>query len=83
MLKRKFIKSKGKVRFSRCFQEFKEGERVAIVREHSFNPAFPKRIQGVTGEIIGKRGKAYLIRAKDNAEYKVYIMKPIHLKRIV
>lgn len=82
MLKRKQVRERGKVRLSQCFQELKEGDKVSIVREHSFNPAFPKRIQGLTGVITGKRGDCYLVQAKDINELKTYILAAIHLKKI-
>jgi ribosomal protein L21E len=82
MLKRKHSRERGKVKFSRCFQDLKTGDRVSIVREHSFNPSFPKRIQGLTGVIAGKRGKDYLVKAFDFNEEKTYIINPAHLKKI-
>lgn len=82
MIARKHIKSRGKLRLSQCFQKLKEGERVAIVREHSLNPAFPVRIQGKTGAIIGKRGSAYIVQLKDGNESKIFIINPAHLKKI-
>jgi large subunit ribosomal protein L21e len=82
MLKNKSMKSKGKIKFSQCFQELKDGDKVAIVREHSFNPNFPKRIQGQTGTIVGKRGNAYILEVMDGNEMKTHIMAAIHLKKI-
>ncbi len=82
MLKRKNIKNRGKLGLSQYFQEFEIGQKVAIVREHSLNPAFPKRIQGLTGNVIGTKGKAYIIRALDGKEAKDYIIMPMHLKKI-
>jgi large subunit ribosomal protein L21e len=82
MLKRKNVKKQGKLELSKYFQEFKEGEKVAIVREHTLNPDLPKRIQGKTGIIVGERGKAYLVDAYDYNEKKTYVIKPANLKRI-
>jgi large subunit ribosomal protein L21e len=82
MLKRKNIKLRGKIRLSQYFQEFKNGEKVAIVREHSLNPAIPKRIQGLTGTIVGKRGRAYIISVKEGKQRKLHIIKPAHLKKL-
>jgi large subunit ribosomal protein L21e len=82
MLKKKKVRQKGKLSLSKYFQEFDEGQRVAIIREHSENPTFPKRIQGITGVIIGKRGKAYLVQIKERNKEKVHILQPVHLKKI-
>ena len=54
MIKRKSKREKGKVRFSNYFQAFKEGERVAVKRELSVQPKFPKQIQGRSGVVSGR-----------------------------
>ena len=82
MLKGKRIREKGKLSLSKYFQEFTEGDRVAIVREHSEEPKFPKRIQGISGVIAGQRGKAYLVKIKEGNKEKTHIIKPVHLKKL-
>jgi len=82
MLKRKNTKEKGKVSFKRYFQEFEKGDRVAIVRDHTFNPAFPERIQGLCGVIEGQRGRAYIVKLKQGNKEKIHILKPVHLKKL-
>lgn len=82
MLKRKNIKERGKIKFSEYFKEFKIGDRVAIVREHSFQPKFPVRIQGLVGIVQGLRGRAYLIMIKEGGVEKIHIIKPVHLKQL-
>jgi large subunit ribosomal protein L21e len=73
---------KGKQKLSRMFQEFKEGEKVAVSIELSVPFSLPKRLQGDTGIVTGKRGKAYIVKINDNGKYKDYLIKPVHLKRI-
>ncbi len=82
MSKRKNIRKRGKISFSRAFQEFKKGDSVAIAREPAMQPIFPKRIQGRTGIIKEKRGKSYIIKLKDLKKEKIFIINPIHLKKI-
>ena len=82
MIKRKNLKEKGKLRLSKYFREFKIGDKVAIVREHALNPAFPTRAQGKSGVIEGQRGKAYLVRLMDGNMSKLYILIPAHLKKL-
>ena len=82
MLKKKTIKEKGKLRFSEYFKELKKGDRVAVVRELSQNPQFPKRIQGRVGVVENKRGEAYIIKMKEYKSEKTHIIKPIHLKKL-
>jgi large subunit ribosomal protein L21e len=82
MIKGKTPKSRGKLKLSQYFQEFKNGDRVAVVREHSLNPDLPIRTQGISGEIIGQRGNCYIVRLLEGNEYKIHIIKPMHLKKI-
>jgi len=79
---KKKIREKGKIKLSRMFQKLKEGERVAVVREASLKANFPKRIQGKTGVIEGKRGKAIIVKIKDIKKEKKFIINPTHLKKI-
>jgi len=82
MLKRKNAKTHGKIRFSRYFQEFNKGDRVAIVRELALNPAFPVRIQGLVGTIEGQRGSAYIVKIKEGSLEKLHLIQPANLKKL-
>ena len=83
MVRRKEIRTRGKFSFKRFFQKFEAGDSVAVVRERSININFPERIQGRTGIVEGKRGKAYIVNIKDQNKPKQYLIEPIHLKRII
>ena len=82
MVKGKKVREKGKVQLSKYFQEFEEGDAVSVVRELSVGAVFPKRLQGKTGSVIGKRGKSYVVKIKDINKEKQFIIEPIHLKKI-
>lgn len=82
MSEKKSVRTKGKISFSRYFQEFKEGERAAVVKEISMFSSFPKNIQGRTGVIEKKIGRSYMIKIKDKNKEKKYIIAPMHLKKI-
>jgi large subunit ribosomal protein L21e len=82
MTNKKPVRTRGKLQFSRYFQELKAGDFVAISREKSVPSNFPERLQGITGVVEGKRGRAYLIKVRDNNEYKELLVEPIHLKKI-
>lgn len=82
MSKRKPIRTRGKLQLSRYFQKLKQGDSVAVVKEPAVNSSFPKRLQGRTGVIESKRGKAYLVKIKDQAKEKRFLIEPIHLKKI-
>ena len=82
MLKRKRIRARGKFSFQSFFQKYSEGDSVAVVRELSQPASFPKRIQGRTGKIKGKRKTAYIVEINDFEKRKTYLIKPVHLKKI-
>ena len=82
MSKRKKIRTRGKLQLSRYFQELNKGDSVAIVREPAVQSSFPKRLQGKTGKIEGSRGKAYIVKIKDQDKEKRFLIEPIHLKKI-
>jgi large subunit ribosomal protein L21e len=60
----------------------KEGDRVSVIKELSEKSGFPERLQGRTGVVTGKKGKAYIVEIRDKNKLKKYIIKPIHLKKI-
>ena len=82
MVRRKKVRTRGKLQLSRYFQELKEGIKVSIVRERSIAGSFPKRLQGRTGVVEAKRGRAYMIKLKDQNKEKRFLIEPIHLKKI-
>ena len=82
MSNRKNVRARGKIPFSRCFQEFDKGDSVSVISERSVTSSFPKRIQGRTGKIEDKRGKSYMVRINDQKKEKKFLIAPIHLKKI-
>lgn len=82
MVRKKEIRTRGKIPLSKYFQKFKEGENVAVKRDISLKVNFPKRLQGKTGIVEEKRGKAYVVKIKDIAKEKQFLIEPIHLKKI-
>ena len=82
MIKRKNQREHGKIQLSRYFQDFKQGERVAVIRELAMNPKFPKQLQGRSGVIESKRGRSYIVKIKDLNKDKTYIIHPVHLKKL-
>ncbi len=56
---------------------------MAVVRELSVPFGYSNRLQGRTGKVIAKRGSAYEVKIKDLKKPKTYILKAIHLKKIL
>jgi len=82
MVNRKEIRTRGKIQLSKYFQEFKEGDFVSVIRELSLNSNFPRRLQGRTGKVKGKKGRAYIVIIRDQTKEKEFIIPAIHLKKI-
>ena len=78
----KKIREKGKIRLSRYFTTFSEGDRVSVVAEKSVSNSFPKRLQGRSGVVMGKRGSHAVIKLKDKNKEKTFIIHPVHLKKL-
>ncbi len=75
-------RARGKLTIRRIVQEFKEGEKVIIKPEPSVQKGLPhKRFIGKQGEIIGKRGKAYILEVRDGNKLKQVISLPVHLRK--
>lgn len=82
MANRKKQSERGKLKFSEYFKILKEGDNVALKKEQTLPADFPKRMQGKTGTVVGKRGRSYIIKVKDFNREKLFIVPAIHLKRI-
>jgi len=82
MLKRKNIRDKGKVSFTRYFQTFESGDSISLIRDLGFVTNFPKRMQGRTGTVIEKRGAGYVVEVVEGKLKKKFMVRPIHLKKL-
>jgi len=81
-MRKKNIRARGKVQLSKYFQELKQGDFVAVIKEQAVNSNFPERLQGRTGTIKDRKGNSYIVKLKDKKKEKEFIIKPIHLKKI-
>ena len=81
-MKRKQVRTRGKLQLSKYFQNLEKGDFVAVVREPAVQSSFPTRLQGRTGVIESKQGKVYIIKIKDQNKEKNFLIEPIHLKKI-
>jgi large subunit ribosomal protein L21e len=65
----------------RAIAEFDEGQKVHLdidpsVRDGQFHPRF----KGLTGEVVGKQGRAFKVEINDGGKTKTLIVKPAHLR---
>ncbi|MCS7123190.1 MAG: 50S ribosomal protein L21e [Candidatus Aenigmarchaeota archaeon] len=76
---RKAFKIKEKKGITIYLQDFKIGEKVSIVPYSQSQNAIPHKLyRGKIGEIVGKRGKAYIVRIGN----KTIFSYPEHLRKV-
>lgn len=72
-----------KTSVNKILEEFKEGSKVIIKIDPSAIKGRPfRRFQGKMGTVTGKRGRAYIIKFKDNNKEKEIITTSRHLKAV-
>ena len=76
---RQKLRFKEKPKISDYMKEYNLGDRVHVDFKSMESLPHPK-FQGLTGEIIGKRGRAYMVRIRDINKFKVLLLKAQHLK---
>jgi large subunit ribosomal protein L21e len=68
---------------SAFFRQFNVGDRVVINVNSLSHSGMPfKRFQGLSGDVIGKRGRAYIVEIKDGGKVKKVVSPSEHLKAI-
>ncbi|RMF89700.1 MAG: 50S ribosomal protein L21e [Methanobacteriota archaeon] len=78
---RKKIREKGSVPITRAMQSFAEGDVVHIVIDPAYHKGAPHpKWHGKTGHVIGRRGRSYLVRIRDQDSHKTVIANPVHLR---
>lgn len=76
----KRIRERGSPRIRRVTQKFQEGDIVHIKLDPSVHRGLPHpRFHGLTGTVIGTRGRAYLVRVSDGGKWKTVILSPEHM----
>jgi large subunit ribosomal protein L21e len=74
-------REKGKLCLGKLLQNYQLGNKVCIKIDPSVHKGMPhKRFHGKIGEIVGKRGRSYIVEVKFGRETKNVIVRPEHLK---
>lgn len=80
-LLRKHPRARGRPGLSRLMIEYKVGDKVCIDIDPTYIRTAPhRRYQGLTGTIVGKRGKAYIIEIYLGGKKKTIITTADHIK---
>ncbi|MDD1754204.1 MAG: 50S ribosomal protein L21e [Methanothrix sp.] len=76
----KTVRTRGISPVVRAIQEFEPGSKVHVLIDPSIHKGMPHpRFHGKTGEITGKRGRAFVLTITDGDATKTLIALPEHL----
>ena len=76
----KTVRGRGVSPVVRAIQEFEPGEKVHVLLDPSKHKGMPHpKFHGRTGEITGKRGRAFILKITDGDSTKTLIARPEHL----
>jgi len=74
------VRARGKSPVVRAIQEFETGAMVHVIIDPSIHKGMPHpRFHGKTGEVVGTRGRAFVLRVTDGNATKTLITLPEHL----
>lgn len=81
-LMKKSVRERGAVpSLSNLMAEYKVGDKVHIVVNPAVHKGMPhRRYHGKTGEVVGKRGKCYIVKVSLGNKEKTLFVRPEHLK---
>lgn len=64
-------------------REYKTGDQVTIIIDPAMHRGMPyKRFQGSRGEVIEKRGRAYVVKVIEGDKAKSVIARPEHIQPV-
>jgi large subunit ribosomal protein L21e len=76
----KTVRARGISPVVRAIQEFEAGAKVHVLIDPSIHKGMPHpRFHGKTGEVVGKRGRAFVLKITDGNATKTLITLPEHL----
>ena len=76
----KTVRTRGVSPVVRAIQDFKEGDKVHVLIDPSKHKGMPHpKFHGRRGEVVGKRGRAFVLKVTDGNASKTVIAIPEHL----
>ncbi len=80
LLKKK-VRESGKVGLSRLLYNYDINEKVKVIIDPAIHKGMPhKRFHGLVGNVLGKKGRSYIIEVPIRGGVKSLIIRPEHLK---
>ena len=77
----KTVRTRGISPVIKAIQEFESGSMVHVLIDPSKHKGMPHpKFHGRTGEVVGKRGRAFVLRVTDGDATKTVIVLPEHLR---
>ena len=65
------------------FRDYKNGEKVIIIIDPAVHRGMPyKRFQGAIGEVLERRGRAYVVKVTEGGKAKKVIARPEHIRPV-
>jgi large subunit ribosomal protein L21e len=78
---KKDLRERGLPPVTCVIQNFDIGQQVHIVCNPSIQKGMPhRRFHGLTGTVLGRRGRAWMLTIRDGNADKIVIARPQHLK---
>lgn len=79
----KRAKDRGVHTLSYLLRKYEPGDRVLIKIDSSIHSGMPfRRFYGKVGEIVERRGRAYLVKVLNGRKEKIVIARPEHLQEV-
>ena len=79
---RRRVRERGLSPITRALRSFQLGEKATIVIDSSLQSGWPHhRFHGLTGTVVEKRGRAYVLDVRFGGKIKKAIVSSEHLKR--
>lgn len=80
---RRRVRQRGRSPLTRALQTFQVGEKAAVVIDSSVHRGQPHhRFHGLTGTVVERRGRAYVLDVQFGGKTKQAIAHPEHLRRV-
>ncbi len=78
----KKIRERGKLSLSSYFKKIEDGSNVALVTDAGIVSSYASRLKGMSGKVVGSRGRFKVVEIKDGNKAKTLVVHPVHLKKL-
>ncbi len=80
---REKLRKSERARITKFLKKFKIGDKVVLNIESASHKGVPfRRFQGLPGEVVDTRGRAFIVKIRDGEKIKKIISNPEHLQKL-